>query len=179
MSQPLATVQCFLHHQPSSTQYILVPSYKYILCSTRLVTAQKISRKLEQNLTVITSDETIYSKREEIQWRSPTKFDDVILRLGGFHIALNFLGVIGTKYAGSHLEDIIIESGVYGNNSIKKILKGKTYNHGVRAQKILFEALTRIRWDSLIDWLVSQDNVEFNTREINQLSELGWRKFSV
>ena len=54
-------------------------------------------------------------------------------------------------------------------NSISKILKGKTYNRGVRAHKILFEALTRLRWDSFIDWLVLQGNVEFDTREINQL----------
>ena len=132
-------------------------------------TAQKISRKLEQNLTVITFYEAIYSKGKEIQWHVPSEFHDVILRLGEFHIALNFLGVIGTKYPGSGLEDIMIESGVYGSNSIGKILKGKTYNRGVRAHKILFEALTRLRWDLFVDWLVSQDNVEFYTREINQL----------
>ena len=142
---------------------------KYSTIYVCMKTAQKISRKLEQSLTVITFDEAIYSKGKGIQWRAPNEFDDVILRLGGFHIALNFLRVIGTKYAGSGLEDIMIESGVYGSNSIGKILKGKTYNHDVRAHKILFEALTRLRWDSFIDWLVSQDNVEFDTREINQL----------
>ena len=63
----------------------------------------------------------------------------------------------------------MIESSVYGSNSVSKILKGKTYIRSVRAHKILFEALTRLRWDSFIDWLVSQDNVEFDTREINQL----------
>ena len=75
--------------------------------------------------------------------------------------------------------DIMIESGVYGSNSIRKVLKGKIHNRGARAHKILFEALTRQGWD----WLVSQDNVEFNTREINQLLVAcqnlpGWRKFS-
>ena len=51
-------------------------------------TAQKVSSKLEQNLTVITFDEAIYSKGKEIQWRAPNEFDDVILRLRGFRIAL-------------------------------------------------------------------------------------------
>ena len=129
---------------------------EYCTIYTCMKTAQKISRKLEQNLTIITVHEAIYSRGKKIQWHFPTEFDDVILRLGGFHIAPNFLGVIGTKYAGSGLGDIMIKSGVYGSNSISKILKGKTYNRSVRAHKILFEALTRLRWDSFIDWLVSQ-----------------------
>ena len=33
--------------------------------------------------------------------------------MGGFHIALNFLSLLGKKYADSGLDDLLIESSVY------------------------------------------------------------------
>ena len=33
--------------------------------------------------------------------------------MGGFYIALNFLSLLGKKYADSGLDDLLIESGVY------------------------------------------------------------------
>lgn len=45
--------------------------------------------------------------------RYPDEFVHIVLRLGGFHIALNFLSVIGKKYQGSGLDDLYIESGAY------------------------------------------------------------------
>ena len=37
-------------------------------------------------------------KAKEIQWRHPEKFDDIVIRMGGFHIALNYLAVIGKMF---------------------------------------------------------------------------------
>lgn len=45
--------------------------------------------------------------------------------MGGFHIALNFLGVIGHLFEGSGLEDIFIEAGLYGSSTVSRFLKGK------------------------------------------------------
>ena len=45
--------------------------------------------------------------------------------MGGFHIALNFLSVIGKRYSESGFEDILIEADFYGSNTVAKIIKGK------------------------------------------------------
>ena len=41
-------------------------------------------------------------------------FDDLVIRLGGMHILLTFQAVIGKMFAESGLEDLLVESNVYG-----------------------------------------------------------------
>ena len=54
----------------------------------------------------------------------PDEFSDTVLRLGGFHVALNFLSIIGMKYQGSGLDDLLIESGVYAARTTSALLAG-------------------------------------------------------
>ena len=79
---------------------------------TVLKHAQAISNTMGQEDTVITFDLAIYVKAKQIQWRFANEFSDVVIRMGTFHIALNFLAIIGKKYLNSGLEDLLIESGV-------------------------------------------------------------------
>ena len=80
-------------------------------------------------------------KAKVIQWRMPDKFKDIIIRMGGFHMALNFMAVIGKLYSGSGLEDLLIESGIYNECTVTKVVHGKSYNRGVRTWKLVFEAM--------------------------------------
>ena len=89
---------------------------------------------------MVTFDLLIYMKAKQIQWRYPEEFANVIIRMGGFHIALNFLGLIGKKYLDSGLGDLLIESGVYAAGTTAALMKGKSYNRGVRAHKLVSEA---------------------------------------
>ena len=50
--------------------------------------------KLNQNMSVLTFDEAIYSKAKDIPQKCDDQFEYIILRMLGFHIALNYLGVI-------------------------------------------------------------------------------------
>ena len=63
---------------------------------------------LGQEYSFVTFDWAIYMKAKEIQWRHPEKFDDTVIRMGGFHIALNYLAVIGKMFRDSGLLDLII-----------------------------------------------------------------------
>ena len=45
--------------------------------------------------SVITFDLAIYVKAKQIQLTFPDEISDTILRLGGFHVALNFFSIIG------------------------------------------------------------------------------------
>ena len=85
---------------------------------------------LNQETTVITVDAAIYMKAKEIQWRMPDKFKDIIIRMGGFHMALNFMAVIGKLYSGSGLKELLIESEIYNECTDTKVLYGKSYNYG-------------------------------------------------
>lgn len=115
--------------------------------------AQNMCTSLNQKDVVITFDQAIYSKAKQIMWRYPEEFPDTLIRLGGFHIALNFLAVLGKRYQGSGIEDLLIESGTYGPGTVTSLMNGRSYNRGVRAHKLTMEALFRLMWQAFIHWL--------------------------
>ena len=102
--------------------------------------AQKISSSIGQSDSVITFDLAIYTKAKQVQWRCPEELSDTVIRMGGFHIALNFLSLIGKKYTNSGLDDLLIESGVYAAGTTLALIKGKCYNRGIRGHKLAMEA---------------------------------------
>lgn len=128
-------------------------STEYSTIYTVLKTVQSMMSCLNQKNSVITFDLAIYMKAKEIQWRCADEFKDLVIRMGGFHIALNFLSVIGKKFKESGLEDLLIESELYGSNTTLALLKGKSYNRGVRAHKLIMEALMRLQWQTFCMWL--------------------------
>ena len=92
-------------------------------------------------------------KAKELQWRRPKEFSDTVIRMGGFHIALNYLAVLGKKYEDSGICDIFVDSEVYGSSTVCAVMKGKSYNRGARCHKLLMEALFRLQWKLFTDWM--------------------------
>ena len=113
-------------------------SMEFSTIYTVLKHAQAISN------TVITFDLPIYGKAKQIQWKFANEFSDVVIRMGTFHIALNFLAIIGKKYLNSGLEDLLIESWVYATGMTSVLMKGKSYNRGVQAHKLCMDAFFRL-----------------------------------
>ena len=83
--------------------------------------------------------------------------------MGGFHITLNLISLLGKKYAESGLEDLLIESGVYAAGTTSVLTLGKSYNRGIRAHKLCMEALFRLLWQAFLEWL-SKQAVELEDR---------------
>ena len=103
--------------------------------------------------TSMTIDMAIYVKIKQLQMRYPDEFKNVLLRLGGFHIALNYLSLLGKMYSNSGLEDLLIESRVYAPGTTTALITGKSYNRGIRAHKLCLEAMFRIMWKTFTSWL--------------------------
>jgi hypothetical protein len=129
--------------------------------------AQKICSNLGQFDTVITFDLAIYMKAKQIQMKFSDEFSDTVIRLGGFHIALNYLSLLGKKFQNSGLDDLLIESGVYAAGTTSAIMKGKSYNRGIRAHKLAMEALFRLMWDAFVAWYESHHG-EYEGRVVNE-----------
>ena len=62
---------------------------EYSTVYTVLKTVQAMTKSLDQRNSVVTFDLAIYTKTKEIQWPYPEEFENLV-RMGGFHIALNF-----------------------------------------------------------------------------------------
>ena len=103
-------------------------SVEFSTIYTVMKKAQAMMATLGQAKSVITFDLAIYAKAKEIQWKRPDEFSDTIIRMGGFHIALNFLALLGKKYENSGLQDLLVESGICGSNTATSLLAGTDFD---------------------------------------------------
>ena len=126
-------------------------------------------RRLGQTVVILTWDGALYSKAQIVKWRNPDEFANLFNRLGGFHRATNFMGDIGTIMENSGLEDLFVGSGIHGSAMVAKILGGKAYNRGIRAHKLAFEALSRLKWKAFGNWLNEHNKV--NEEEYTPIKE--------
>ena len=53
----------------------------------------------------------------------------------------------------SGLEDVFIESGLYGSSSFMTLFQGKSYNRGIRGHILIMEAPLRLKWDAFCSWV--------------------------
>lgn len=71
-----------------------------------------------------------------------SELSKVIVRLGGFHILISFLGCIGHVMAGSGIKEAL--SVIYAPNSVDKMLNGHAFARSVRGHTLLRLALSTI-----------------------------------
>lgn len=119
---------------------------------TVLAKCKAVSQKLDQTYTVITFDQALYCRAKEMVWSHPDEFQNVIIRLGGFHIAMNFMKAIGQYMESSGLGDAWVESGVFGETTANHMLAGNAYNKAIRGHKLTYESLWRILWPKFLAW---------------------------
>jgi len=103
-----------------------------------------INEHVGRKYSVLSCDMAIYLVAKLIQVQR-NEFDTLFLRIGAFHLAKNWLGVIGQFVNDSGFSDIFIETEVYGENTLKAVLKGVHYNRGVRSHKLMYEACRRLQ----------------------------------
>jgi len=71
----------------------------------------------------ITFDQPLYVKAVEVAMKAKL---NVVIRLGGFHMLMNFLGSVGHLMRGSGLEEVFCE--IFGPNTVEHIFAGKAYS---------------------------------------------------
>ena len=142
-----------------------------------LVQCKEKATQLGLSETDLVLDHAIYCKAVEIitDDRHTDLRDFINLRMGGFHATCIFLGVIGKRFADAGLKDLIIETGLIGEDSAEQLLKGKHYNNAMRIHHYVAEAITRLKLDAFQDWLRSNGKYHVyesavHTDEINVLN---------
>ena len=124
---------------------------------TLLVCSVSMTKRLQQETTVIIVDQAVYAKALEVIWKRSDEFKSVVLRMGAFHTAYNFLAVIGKRYEGSGLHDLLLESGVVAEGSISGVLTGRHCNRAIRVHKLVMEALHRLQFQKFGEWCNDND----------------------
>ncbi len=106
---------------------------------TALSQAQQLTSDTGQTFTVFTCDLQLYRVSLHVMWTYPDHFKNVILRLGGMHALMSFVGSIGTLMAESGLSEVLGD--VFGG--VSKMLTGKKFPQNVRAIRFVAEELIR------------------------------------
>ena len=106
--------------------------------------------------TVVTCDQAIYEIALAIRNKNPQKYQYLILRMGGFHISLNFMGSVGMLMKGNGVEDILVQAGIGHLGTANKIISAKDYYLMLRAHSLLYSAIMGLYWEAFEDWLLQQ-----------------------
>lgn len=88
---------------------IQAPAHDFDTLNTVVQRCMHISEKLGKKYTVITVDQALYFKLMDLKWSVPRYKDSVFPRLGGLHIAMNFMKCIGDHMNGSGVHEIWVE----------------------------------------------------------------------
>ena len=88
---------------------------------------------------MLTLDQAIYAKAQDIVSKHCDEFKRITLRVGGFHVACTFLAVISLRFGDAGLRDLMVESSLVGPSAVSAVLRGNHYNPALRSSKIIFE----------------------------------------
>jgi len=107
------------------------------------------SQKLGVPTPNITFDQPLYMKAVDIVCKAKM---NVVVRLGGFHTLMNFLGSIGYLMKGSGLDEVL--GLIYGPNTVVQLMNGKAYARAVHGHFLVHSVLN----DILLTYLKSSEN---------------------
>ena len=93
---------------------------------------------------ILTFDQPLWWKGQLIIANEPAGGDlhALILRLGGYHAEMSFLGCIGSVMAASGLEELLGE--VFAPNTVKHVISGKALARAVRGHMLVDSALSAL-----------------------------------
>ena len=100
--------------------------------------------KRQHTTPIITFDQPLWWKAQLIVESEPPDIElrSIILRLGGFHAEMSFLGCIGSIMSGSGIEELL--ECVYASNTVGHMLSGKAVQRAFRGHLLVENALNAI-----------------------------------
>jgi hypothetical protein len=111
---------------------------------TSLTMAINEADKINLKTVFVTFDLPLFMKAVNIVLSAPTdsSLKRIVVRLGGFHLIMSFLGTFGHIMADSGLKELL--SLVYAENSVVNILNGHAYSRAIRAHILASTALGQL-----------------------------------
>lgn len=123
--------------------FISLPPTEYNTVLSALNYAAEETKKSKQTMCFVTFDQPLYIKAKDIVSSNQNgDLSNVIVRLGGFHLLMSYLGSIGYIMDGSGIAELW--STVYGSSSVPHMLSGHAYARAIRAHILTYCALAKL-----------------------------------
>ena len=136
---------------------------------TAMMNLVRLAETIGMTHTVITCDQAIYEIAYTLREQYPEEFANVVLMLGGFHLAHNFLKAITKIMRGSGAEDILIAAKVFLQGTANKSFGDRgDYYQSLHGLTILYEVMLRLRCEAIENWRVQY---EIDTQCLEHLME--------
>ena len=139
--------------EPTIIQFLLLypgPPTDWSNLYSALKRVQGIVTSTTPNLkTIVTLDLQLYDKCMRMT-DNPVIRDNFIFRLGELHIVFAMLKVLGKYIIDSDLDDIFIETGIYGPTTFGQIIEGKHMKRCLEAYFTLYLALSTILFENVL-----------------------------
>ena len=92
-------------------------------------------------ISIVTFDQPLYMRAQDLvhSQQGDTHLSNIVLRLGGFHLLMLFLGVVGYVMDGSGLKELW--QTVYAPNTTEHMMSGHQYARSLRAHLLSQTAL--------------------------------------
>ena len=113
---------------------------------------------MQLNAVVCAFDQAFYAKAVEVYWKRKEQFVSLVIIMGGFHLLLMPLEVIGSRFGDVALRELAVQSDVVAEDSVEKYraLNEKQYNQAVLLHKCVYEALMRLLLEDFVNSLEMQ-----------------------
>ena len=100
----------------------------------------------------------IHSKAQEGLWAKPTDLEGkVTMRLEGMHLNMAFIAILEILFGSRCLLSLLIESNLFSQATASRLLQDKQYVSGLRAIKIVQEAMYRLFFGAMESWMSKQN----------------------
>lgn len=141
--------------------FINAPPSDYNTVYTSIASAVEQCKLVKQKTCIVTFDQPLYWKARDVMANdAQPELKNVVVRLGGFHLLMSFMGAMGTIMDGSGLKELF--STIYATKSVEKILTGHAYARAVRANILTYAALAGKIFE----------DTDFTDQELRALDEL-------
>jgi hypothetical protein len=129
--------------------FINAPPGDYDTILTALLSASENCRSLNQQTCFVTFDQPLYLKARDIVSNSDQEspLNNVVVRLGGFHLLMSFMGSMGYIMDGSGLKELL--SIIYAPKTVENIFTGHAYSRTIRSHILVHLALAQIILDTI------------------------------
>ena len=133
---------------------------------TCLKNCDSIASQLQQKTLPVVCDEGVYHLVTKIYLQEPGICSRLLPMLGGFHFAKTALHCAGKFVKGSGVEDIFIESGVFGPKTADSVLNGKHYYRSLDGLTMLSDSISRLKMHAF--WNKHSNNYTVAIKKLDQ-----------
>ena len=117
---------------------------------------------------ILTFDQPLWFKATMIVEAEPdtSPLKSIVLRLGGLHVEMSFLGSIGHLMAGSGLQEVLQVA--YAENAVKHMLSGKAIARAIRGHLLVYAALNAMLMAKAYDIPLLESSVDGESQSVQE-----------